>query len=104
MEYTKEAIRLLYLYDNPRTILAEYQKYKNTLILDGLFGVALFKDIILDDPEDHYYVLRGSKVSEYKASCVGRLIFLKDSLKKEDYDELVRVWNLNYVIEHGRAV
>jgi alpha/beta superfamily hydrolase len=73
----------------------EYDQYQNTLVIDYHFGVVLFLGI-LERPDDFYYMLMKNQTNTvYLASCVGRIIPLKDRLFQKDYDNLADVWNHN---------
>jgi hypothetical protein len=76
------------------SMLKDEIKYKNTLVLDG-FELVIFLCLDFRD-DDYYYVCKERRKDKYLSSGVGRLVYLKDKLDKKEYDELVRVWNLNY--------
>lgn len=67
--------------------------YKDTLVLN-YFKVYKLNDVVKDH-EDFYWVLRESQSRIVHDSCVGEWIPLKGVIPDKDYNELVRVWNLN---------
>ena len=71
----------------------ELEPYKNTLVLNR-FEVVRLVDVI-DGEKDYYWVLDTWK-QVIHSSCVIGWIPLKANLPFEDYNELVRVWNLNH--------
>lgn len=93
-KFTAKKIRALYLSKTARKLLEEEQKYANSLVLDG-FKVVLFLLVDLEDNEDNWYIFREMHQGLYRSSAVGQPIFLRDKLAKEEYEELVRIWNLN---------
>jgi hypothetical protein len=73
-------------------IIEKYNKYKNTLVLN-YFQVYRFIEIVSD--EDDFYFFFDDGTNYQKMSILLTFIPLVESLKKEDYNELVRIWNLN---------
>lgn len=76
----------------------EMSQYKNTLVIGDIDKVVLLLDVV-DGEDDFYWVYygqSGGKVQEYWSSCVGAWMPLKGFIKEKDYNELVRVWNLNH--------
>jgi hypothetical protein len=73
----------------------ELEPYRNTLVLD-YFDVVRLVDVV-DGEDDYYWVYDDTKRGVHWSSCVGGWKPLKGVLKDEDYNELVRVWNLNNV-------
>jgi hypothetical protein len=68
-------------------------KHRNQLVLDTdrvniLIGLAM-------DDEDYYWRLKDFHGKEIWASCVGKMIPLKGTLKKEDYEQLEHWFKLN---------
>ena len=49
------------------------------------------------DGEDDYYWVYDSRKGIYHSSCVGGWTPLKGFIKQEDYDRMVRIWNLNNI-------
>jgi hypothetical protein len=72
----------------------ELEPYCNTLVLD-YFEVVRLVDVI--DGEDDYYWVYDTKKGIVHSSCVGGWIPLKGKIEDENYDRLVRVWNLNNI-------
>lgn len=79
-----------------KDLQAKMAPYKGTLVLD-YFDVVLLYDVTYDD-DDFYWVYK-TKKGEYHSSCVGTWRPLKGFIKDKDYQELVRVWNLNHQIQ-----
>lgn len=73
----------------------ELEPYKNTLVLD-YFEVARLVDVI-DGKDDFYWVLDFFKKGIVHSSCCTGWIPLKGKIDDKDYEQLVRVWNLNNV-------
>jgi len=72
----------------------ELEPYRNTLVLD-YFELVRLVDVI--DGEDDYYWVYDTKKGIVHSSCVGGWIPLKGKIEDENYDGLVRVWNLNNI-------
>lgn len=72
----------------------ELEPYKDTLVLD-YFEVVRLVDVFED--EDDFYWVYDSHKGLVHSSCVVGWTPLKGTLGDEDYNELVRVWNLNNV-------
>jgi len=82
--------------DNLTIFQGYHEKYKGTLVIDYCYNVVLMRGMRLDLEDDYYYdLLKWGKKKSTLYSAVGRIIFLKDHLPKDDYDSLVSVWNLN---------
>ena len=82
--------------DNLEIFQGYHEKYKGTLVVDYFYNVVLLRGMILDQEDDYYYdLLKYGKKKSTWYSAVGRIIFLKDYLPKEDYDSLVTGWNYN---------
>lgn len=76
--------------------------YKNTLVIDTFDKVVRLVDVVYDDSDslaDYYWVYEKNN-QIYYSSCVGGWIPLKGFLRDEDYNKMVRLWNLNN-IEHA---
>jgi hypothetical protein len=67
------------------------EQYKDTLVLD-LFNVVQL--VGLEDGEDDYYWVYSDGFRETRSSCVGMFIPLNEC---DFYEDLVYVWNLNYI-------
>lgn len=74
---------------------AEVEPYKNTLVIDDFSRVVRLVDVI--DGDDDYYWVYDSEKGIYYASCVGGWTPLKGFIEQENYDRLVRIWNLNNI-------
>lgn len=72
----------------------EMEPYKDTLVLD-YFEVVRLVDVFED--EDDFYWVYDTHKGLIHSSCVVGWIPLKGILIDKNYDELVRVWNLNNV-------
>ena len=80
----------------------ETDKYKNTLVLDH-YNVVVFLGV-RDEEDDFYYEFQSfhsdpHKGKIYMSSCVGQMFPLIYRLKKEDYNYLADVWNLNSPVQ-----
>jgi len=73
----------------------ELAPYKNTLVIDDNYKVTRLVDIV-DGGEDYYWVVDDMKRLIHQ-SCVGGWIPLKGFIREEEYNRLVRRWNLNNV-------
>lgn len=84
---------------NWQSLLNDWKEYENTLVLDyNKIGVFLG---LAYDYLDYYYVIDyGKNGGIVWISCVGRLFKLKNRLSEDEYNSLVRIWNLN---EHTKA-
>lgn len=92
-------IRLKEIEQEIQTKLKELQDtlrpYQNTLVLI-YENMVLLKDVVFDKEDDHFdWVIsyNGDKIVHH--SCVAKFIPLMGYISNEDYDYLVRVWNLN---------
>lgn len=74
---------------------AEVEPYKNTLVIDDFSRVVRLVDVI--DGDDDYYWVYDSEKGIYYSSCVGGWTPLKGFIEQENYDRLVRIWNLNNI-------
>ena len=77
----------------------EIELHKNELVIDSYHIVRLVD--VVDGALDYYWVydkwigMMNSKL--YESSCVCRHTLLKGFLPDDEYNELVRVWNINQV-------
>jgi len=78
---------------NLSELKAELEPFRNTLVLE-YFNVVRLVDVI-ESKDDYYWVYDGDK-GLILSSCVGGWFPLKGFIRQEDYDRLVRVWNLNH--------
>jgi len=90
-ELAQESIDKIKYFNNEITL------HKNELVIDSYKIVRLVD--VDEDAYDYYWVydewigMMNSKL--YEASCVGKHTLLKGFLPDNEYNELVRVWNLN---------
>ena len=85
-----------YLLGSRKRITKEINKHKGELVLDVFEIVSL--EGFHEDEEDYYYVFRSLYKGVFRSSCVGGFTPLKGRLKKEEYKELERLWELNVVL------
>jgi hypothetical protein len=71
----------------------ELAPYVNTLVIDDLHRVVRLVDVVETD-EDYFWVYDTNTGIEY-ASCVGGWVPLKGFIRTNDYNRMVRIWNLN---------
>lgn len=86
---------------NVLSITKEINEHKNELVIDGHQVVRL---VDCEDGEDDFYWVyekwagmygRVDNNTTYHSSCVGTHIRLKGNISDKDYNEMVRIWNLN---------
>ena len=80
---------------NLKDLQEEMSPYKNTLVLDGFEVVRLVN--VIDGSDDYYWVYDTRKGTVH-ATCVGGWIPLKGFIPSNEYNSLVRIWNLNNII------
>lgn len=87
---------------NILSINKEIEEHRNELVIDG-YNVVRLVDCV-DDVDDYYWVYdspehpRDKKTNTlYLSSCVCKHTLLKGRLPDKEYNELVRIWNLNNV-------
>ena len=86
----------LELKNNLKKLKERVENYRNTLIIDvPTFKICRLVDVIYDD-EDFFWVL-DTEDGVVHSSCVIDWIPLKGVLESNDYDQLVRIWNLNNI-------
>jgi len=73
----------------------ELKPYKNTLVI-GHFNEVV-RLVGVNEDEDDYYWIYDSKEGKSYESCVGGWVALKGVIPDEDYERLLRVWNLNNI-------
>lgn len=78
----------------------EMEPYKDTLVLN-MFEVVKLEGVEYDPgdeewPDDLFWVYRQLDGKVLWSSCVGKWIPLKGKLNKKDYNNLERLWDLNY--------
>ncbi len=76
-----------------KEIQEEIKPHKGDFVLDH-FKVVKLLDII-DGKDDYYYVFQKWGGMVYQSSCVLSFVPLKGKIDKTDYDEFVRLWDLN---------
>ena len=86
--------------ENLKRILAEFDQWKGTFIMSTYDRPGRLIGIASDDL-DYYYMIFDGKDIKYH-SCVGRIIPLKGYLRKEDYNELVRLAKLNHYDQYTK--
>jgi hypothetical protein len=78
----------------------EMEPYKDSLVLD-FFEVVKLEGVEYDEgddgwPSDFFWVYRKLDGKIYWSSCCGRWTPLKGKIDDDEYNNLERVWNLNY--------
>jgi hypothetical protein len=71
----------------------EVEPYKNTLVIDIFENIVRLVDVVEFD-DDYYWVFDTPKGLRH-SSCVVGWIPLKGYIEQENYDRMVRIWNLN---------
>lgn len=82
-------------FKDPKPEILEFvEKHKGELLLDSCEVVRLvgFEDV---EDDDYYYVVHSLRSGKFLTSCVGALYPLKGVLPDKEYEELVRVFDLN---------
>jgi len=96
--------RIIYDYFHPMSSTAnieelkrEAEPYINTLVI-SMFGYNICKlvDVIEVPDDDIFWILIDDQERKHHQSCLISYYPLKGIIKDENYDELVRVWNLNH--------
>jgi len=84
-----------------QNLIKEFEQHKNELVIDNYNVVRLFD--LDSDKYDMYWCYEkqvGGMLNDtikYESSCIIGHIYLKGVLPDTEYDELVRVWNLNNI-------
>jgi hypothetical protein len=78
-----------------KTLKAELEPYKDTLVLYHFSEVGRLVDVI-DGEDDFYWVYDGAKGLLNSSCCVGWTA-LKGFLPDAEYERMVHVWNLNNI-------
>jgi hypothetical protein len=78
----------------------EMEPYKDSLVLN-MFEVVKLEGVEYDEgddqwPSDFFWVYRQLDGKVLWSSCCGKWIPLKGKLNKKDYNNLERLWDLNY--------
>lgn len=71
------------------------EKYKNTLVATIDFKIVKLNDIVYIEEDDENYWQFILNDNEILQSCALDWIPLKGKISDNDYNELVRIWNLN---------
>jgi len=74
-------------------LLDRVNPYRNTLVIIEYGKIARLHDVI--ENNDDYFWVFDTKYGLVKSSCLLNWIPLKGFLNDDDYQQLVRVWNLN---------
>ncbi len=82
---------------NLRELKKELEPFRNTLVIDVFDKVVRLVDVV--DDEDDYYWVYDSRQGVYQSSCVCGWIPLKGFIKEKEYNEMIRVWNLNNMVK-----
>jgi hypothetical protein len=80
---------------NIEFIQEKYNQYKDELVL-YYFQIVRFVDVIYDENDDEFYYLLDKGNEMEKLSVVLEIYPIKDNINTETYNELKRIWNLNY--------
>ena len=95
--YSLENTRGIKMNETKKSILKEIKKHKGEL---GVYGLDIVKLVgFKEDEEDYYYYCETIGKGKMWLSCVGRINWLI-GLPKEDYKEILRMFNLNYKAFH----
>jgi hypothetical protein len=78
-----------------QTIQEKYNQYKDELVL-YYFQVVRFVDIVYDEYDDEFYYLLDKGNEMEKLSVALEIYPMKGNINDETYNELKRIWNLNY--------
>lgn len=81
--------------NNYKRIMKEVDKHRGELVLD-IFEIVRLEGFH-EDEDDYYYVFRTLYKGVIRSSCVGGFTPLKGRLRKKEYKELERVWELNVI-------
>lgn len=80
---------------NIEFIQEKYNQYKDELVL-YYFQIVRFVDVIYDENDDEFYYLLDKGNEMEKLSVVLEIYPMKGNINTETYNELKRIWNLNY--------
>jgi hypothetical protein len=80
---------------NIEFIQEKYNQYKDELVL-YYFQIVRFVDVIYDENDDEFYYLLDKGNEMEKLSVVLEIYPIKGNINTETYNELKRIWNLNY--------
>jgi len=98
MEKTAEELK--FIEDTLEEMRKEIEPIKDTLVLH-MFEIFRLEGVAYDPgddgwPDDFFYVTKTLDGKEYWISCLSKMVQLKGKLDDEDYDELERLWKLNF--------
>ena len=79
-----------------KSLKEELEPYRNTLVIGAWDDIVRLVDVV-DEEHDFCWVYDSRTRGITGESCVGGWIPLKGFIPDEEYDRLVRVWNLNNV-------
>jgi hypothetical protein len=82
--------------DNWTILTKEFNQHQGELVLDGFQVVELID--LIDGEEDYYWIFNNGRGIQ-GLSCVGRVIFLKDSLPEEEYNYLRSTFDYNNIYQ-----
>ncbi len=80
---------------NEEIIIKYWQEHKGEHVIDVSHNVKRFV-AILDGTDDYYYVLYDGKNFSYD-TCVLRLVWIKNKIDQDDYQEFIRLAKLNHL-------
>ena len=79
--------------DNKTLILEQFEQHKGQFIIMGT-KVVRFVAIAEDDMDYYYVCYDGRKIHWH--SCVGRFVVLKGKIDERDYNDFIRIAELNH--------
>jgi len=80
--------------DNKTKILQEFEELKGQFVITASWEIERLVAVGEDDMDYYWITYNGRKLTWN--TCVGRLMPLKGHLQNQDYNELVRLANLNH--------
>lgn len=80
--------------DNKTLILREFEKLKGQFVINASWNIERLVAVGEDDMDYYWVTYDGRKLTWN--TCVGGLMPLKGYLRNKDYNELVRLANLNH--------
>jgi hypothetical protein len=80
--------------DNKTLIIKKFEELKGQFVINASWDIERLVAVGEDDM-DYYWVTYDGRKFKWN-TCVGRLMPLKGHLRKEDYNELVRLARLNH--------
>ena len=76
-------------------LMQELLPYENTLVINKSNEVCRLVSVLYSEKDDEFYWVYDTHNGIEFESCVVGWIPLKGFIREKDYDNLVRVWNLN---------